>query len=293
MIMNPEDLSQLQTIINSSQSILILTGENPNLDNLGASLTCYLGFSRMGKTSSVACPSLPTVGLSHLVGIDKVQSDLGGQNLIVSFPYAEGSIEKVSYNIEDNQFNLIIQPHTGSPTLSAQAVKFSQGGANADLIIILGTPDLSNLGALYEKAPDLFSRVPLVVIDCSPENRRYGKINFVSPGFSSTSEIVGLLFEQMGLDLDPDMAHNLLVGIDFATQNFSLPTTSAEAFEVAARCLKAGARRASANVITREEKKEVKKAAKVFNQVLKRGTQDEEAPPDWLTPKIYKGTSLT
>lgn len=291
--MNPEDLTQFQTLINSSQSILILTGENPNLDNLGASLACYLVFSRMGKTASIACPSLPTVGLSRLVGIDKVQSSLGGQNLIVSFPYTEGSIEKVSYNIEGNQFNLIIQPHAGSPTLSAQSVKFSQDGANADLIITLGTPDLFNLGSLYEKAPNLYSSVPLVVIDYNPENRRYGKINFVNPGSSSTSEIIGLLFEQMGLDLDADMAHNLLVGIDFATQNFSLPSTSAEAFEVAAHCLKAGARRMAANFTTLEEKKEVKKAAKVFNQVLKRGTQDEETPPDWLTPKIYKGSSLT
>lgn len=291
--MEQEDFVQLQTLLGPAQNILILTGGNPTLDSFGASLALYLVFSRLGKTVTVACPETPTVGLSNLVGIDKVQSELSGQNLVVSFPYIEGSVEKVSYNIDGDRFNLIIQPRSGTQPFSPQAVKFSHGGATADLIIVLNALDLKDLGSLYEREKDLYDRVPLVTIDHHPENKHYGKVNFVNPYASSTSEIVGLLLTKLGIDYDPDTAHNLLTGIDFATQNFSSPATSPEAFEVAATCLKAGARRISGAFSTPEEKGEG--ASKMIKPSLRRSPQEpvEEVPPDWLAPKIFKGPNLS
>ena len=298
--MNQEDLNKIQTILGQSQSILILTGKRPTLDSLGASLALYLALSRMGKAVNIACPELPTVGLSNLVGIDKVKNDLGGQNLIVSFPYVEGSIEKVSYNIEDNQFNLVVQPRTGARPLSPQSVKFSHGGANADLIFILGTRDLTDLGPLYEKEKDLYSQITSVVIDCQAENKQYGRINFVNPYASSISEIVGFIVGRLGINLDSDIAHNLLTGIDFATQSFSSPTATVEAFELATACLKVGAKRTSAPLVRKPalvtdfEATGVArpKTPRIPVENLPQETSEEEAPPDWLAPKIFKGSNL-
>src|SRR3989304_8148742 len=157
MFANHEDFSQLQSFLGSARRILILTGQNPTLDSLGAGLTLYLAFSQVGKEVNIACPDLPTVSLSRLVGIDKVQRDLGGENLVISFPYAEGAIEKVSYNIEGDRFNLVIQPRSGSQTLSPEAVNFLQGGANADLVFILGARKLSDLGHFYEQGKELYA----------------------------------------------------------------------------------------------------------------------------------------
>ncbi|MDP3998405.1 MAG: DHH family phosphoesterase [bacterium] len=297
--MNQDDLTQLQGLLGSSQSILILTGKNPNPDTLGASLALYLALNRDGKAVSIACPDEPTVGLSRLVGVDKVQNDLGGQNLIVSFPYREGAIEKVSYNIEGEKFNLVIQPRVGMPSLSAQEVNFSQGGANADLIFVVGTSSLNRLGQIYEKDKDMYAKVSLVAIDHRGENEHYGRINLVDPRASSTSELVSLILTKLGMILDPDVAHNLLSGIDFATRNFSSPQTTVEAFEAAASCLKAGAKRAS--FLAQAEVSAVDTGVGAKPHMGKTPPQnlrseikakDEEAPPDWLTPKIFKGSDL-
>lgn len=299
MSINQEDLTQLQSLLGSAQSILILTGKNPDVDTLGASLALYLTLSREGKAVSIACPEPPTVGLSRLVGADKVQNNLGGQNLIVSFPYREGSIEKVSYNIEGERFNLVIQPRAGMPSLSPQEVNFSQGGADADLLFVVGTSSLNRLGQIYEKNKDIYSKVSLVTIDHHGENEHYGQINLVNPQASSTSELVGLILTKLGIILDPDVAHNLLAGIDFATRNFSSPQTTVEAFEVAASCLKAGAKRATLPVSPATPAIDIKGGIKPHlpkmppqNLQPEIKAKDEEAPPDWLTPKIFKGSDL-
>lgn len=294
--MNQEDLVQLQTLLGSGQNILILTGKNPTLDSLGASLALYLAFYRSGKAVTVACPQAPTVDLANLVGIDKVRNELGGQNLVVSFPYTEGSIEKVSYNIEGDKFNLVIQPQAGVQPLSPGAVKFSHGGVGADLIFILGVKDLADLGQIYEKEKDLYNKIPLVAIDYHSENNLQGQVNFIDPHASSVSEIVGLILAKLGINLDPDIAHNLLVGLDFATQNFSLPSTSAGAFELAAACLKSGARRRTEPLSkpvpqVAEEKVAARSSLGISTPKIVKD-QTEEAPPDWLTPKIFRGSDL-
>lgn len=293
--MHPEDLTQLHTLLGSAQNVLILTGKTPDLDTLGASLALYLGLVRTGKTVTVACPETSTVSLSRLVGVDKVKTELGGGNLVVSFPYVEGSIEKVSYNIENNQFNLVIQPRSGAKPFSPETVKFSsRGGGNTDLIFVLGTRSLLDLGELYEKERELFEKVSTVVIDNHVDNKYYGRLNLVNPQASSTSELVGLLLPGLGLEIDADMAHNLLAGIDSATQNFFSPSTSVGAFEVAAACLKAGAKRSPVAPQPEEKgmRSEIPLSPLTPTPKPTRDLTEEAAPPDWLSPKVFKGSDL-
>ena len=288
--MNPEDFNELPLLLNSAQNILILVGQNPTLDNLGGGLALYLALTRAGKKVNIVCPQPPTVDLSNLVGIDKVKTELGGQSLTLTFPYTEGSIEKVSYNIEENKFNLIIQPREGFEPLSPEAVRFSSGGGAVELIFVLGTPTLTDLGPLYEKGKEIFGKTPLVVIDNHPENKHYGKINFVNPNASSVSEIMATVLKKLGLEMDSDTAHNLLTGIEFATASFSSPSTSFEAFETAGACLRVGARRGLTFGKT-ATKSDLKPKASPLPSVSP-SLGDEETPSDWLTPKIFKGSGL-
>lgn len=288
--MNPDDFNELPLLLSSAQNILVLVGQNPTLDNLGGGLALYLALTRVGKKVNIVCPQPPTVDLSNLVGIDKVKTELGGQSLTLTFPYTEGSIEKVSYNIEENKFNLIIQPREGFEPLSPEDVRFSSSSAEAELIFVLGTSTLTGLGPLYEKGKEILGKSPLVVIDNHPENKHYGKVNLVNPDASSVSEIVATVLKRLGLELDSDTAHNLLTGLEFATTNFSSPSASFEAFETAGACLKAGAKRGltfgKATV-----KSDLKPKAFPIPPVSP-SLGDEEPPSDWLTPKIFKGSGL-
>lgn len=286
-----EEIANLERLLSSAQKILILTHKEPNLDSLGASLGFYLALQKLGKDISVTCPEPLTVEFANLVGIDKISPQLGNQNLEISFPYAEGTIEKVSYNIENGKFNLVIQHQPGAKPLSPETVNYSFSGGNTDLIFVLDTPKLEDLDHLYHENLDLFRQKSVVNIDYHPENNLYGKINFVEPQASSTSEMIGQILKDLTLGFDPDLATNLLTGISWATENFLSPKTTSWAFETAAFCLRTGGKRPFLPPKS-AEKKAIGATFKVTSEKKAPATTGEETPPDWLEPKIYKGSTL-
>lgn len=283
--MDPQEIHEIQSLLSSAQNILVLVPKNPTVDSLAAGLAVYLTLQKAGKPTGIACPQDLTVEFSHLVGIDKIASHLGNKNLIISFPYVEGSIEKVSYDVADGKFNLVIQPQNGTKILSPQDIGFSYRGTNCDLVFVVGAPRLANLERFYSEDPDFYSGIPLVNIDSHPENERFGKVNLVNQKFSSVSEAVALLLRDLNFPPDGDTATNLLAGISAATDNFSPQKSTVTSFEAAAFCLQVGGKREF-------PQKPPKISEPDFPKQPVKTLSEEKIPHDWLKPKIYKGSTL-
>ena len=96
--MDKNIIQKLKDVIAKSNNIGIAVGNQPSIDEMGAALSLYLLLRNANKKVSIASPSDPIVEISSLVGIDRVQKQFGGDagDLVVSFPYEEGEIEKVS-----------------------------------------------------------------------------------------------------------------------------------------------------------------------------------------------------
>src|SRR5690349_11233300 len=109
--MDQNTLQRLKDAIAKSNSIGIAVGHTPTIDEMGAALSLYLLLRNANKRVSIASPADPIVEISSLVGIDRVQRNFGGDagDLVVSFPYKEGEIEKVSYTLENNFLNIIVK----------------------------------------------------------------------------------------------------------------------------------------------------------------------------------------
>lgn len=267
-------LKDIQLLFTSGKNILVLTRKNPGVDSIAAALALFKSFSQSGKITSIACPTPLTVEFSNLFGIDKVETKIGNKNLVISLDYIEGSIEKVSYNVEGDKFNLVIQPKEGFPPFSKDKVHYSYSGTNADVIFTVDTQRLEDLDDLFFQNKDIFEKVPLVNIDNNRANTNFGKINFIDPSASSCSLLIFQLLTYLHTSFDTDIASNLLTGIETATDGFRSLKTTALDFEAAAFCLRKGAQR-------------------VFLQ--KGATEPQkisQPPPDWLQPKIYKGGQL-
>jgi nanoRNase/pAp phosphatase (c-di-AMP/oligoRNAs hydrolase) len=267
------ELQELQQSLSSAQSILIAIPQNPSLDKIAASLSLYLSLKKRGKTTSIICAQPMTVEFSQLVGVDKVVNKIQGKNLVVSFDYLKDSVEKVSYNVEGNKFNLVIQPKAGLPPLGVKNVNYTYTGIDSDLIFIIGAQKLEDLSKLYEDEKDFYHEKPVVNIGYHQKNEQFGKINIFYPQASSYSEIIVLVLKTLNFPLNEDIAGNLLMGIKSATNNFQSPRVSGETFEAAALCLRSGAKQSA------KEQLSLKKEKKMISS------------PDWLTPKIYKGAT--
>ena len=326
--MDANALAKIKEFVGSAQNILIVTHEHPTPDSIGSSLALMLGLTSLGKKVTIACPDAITVALSSFIGVNKIQTDIDKKNFIISLDYVDGSIEKVSYNIEGDKFNLVIEPRPGFESLTQDKVNYSYGGAAADLVITVDTIHLGGLKKLYESDKELYTTKSVINIDRHPNNSNYGTVNLVDSSVSSTSELVSRVMSFLGVRLTEDIATNILNAVIGATNNFQNPTVSAGAFELVAACMKAGGKRfavSTGDVATQQNQLQpvstplpkppsqttpIQQAPSVSHQPEPAKTapsappavQDvttqtpqppKPAPADWLKPKIFKSSNLS
>ena len=234
---------QVQEALGKYNNIGIAVGKNTGLDSMAAALGLYLALTSLNKTVSVVSAENPTVEVSSLVGINRVKTNFQGEggDLTVSFPYKEGEIDKASYTLENGYLNIIIKAGEQGLSFNQNDVKFTRSASAPELLFIIGTPRLTDLGQLFDPAG--FKNTVVVNIDKSPENQNFGDVVIVSPSFSSVSEIVASLLQALGFRLEPDTAQNLMQGIQNGTGNFQNPNTSPLAFEMAGYLIRHGASR--------------------------------------------------
>lgn len=316
--MNPTR-SQLEKVIETLQnhnSGVICVGENPSVDAVAAASTLYLGLSELGKNVTIVSAG-PVK--SDLFGADSMGSDLttSGDNLVISFPYTEGSIDKVDYFIQNDKFNVVITPRPGTPPLDSKTVNFGKAGGLVEFIVVIGVPSLRTLGTLYTENQDLFKQSKVINIDRSLTNAYFGTANFVNRNVSSLSELVLTILTTMNVEIDKEMATNLYAGVLDATKSFSTPSTNASTFENSAVLLKAGAKKVQSSQAQTEQVstdtqaqtfqinqkksferqgakpiKSVERAPMISSIEGDDSISEDDEDDTWLKPKIFKpGTS--
>lgn len=330
--MDNQTLQKIKDTLVKSNNIGIAVGADPSVDSMAGALSLYLLLKAANKQVSVACPTEPIVELSSLVGINRVQKSLGGDasDLVVSFPYVEGEIEKVSYTLEEGFLNIIVKASEQGLSFDEKDVRYVRGSGAVDLLIVVGTSRLSELEDVFDSQK--LRDVRIINIDNKDANQGFGDIVLVSPNFSSVSEQVADLALALGFRMEQDVAQNLLTGITTETKNFQTPNVTPLTFEMMALLMKTGAARRNIETRSplsvsddeldqpaprfpsREQQRsdddrparqqqqsqrqddqrrqdQARQAAQNQNDDNDAATNDEEPPLDWLTPKVYKGSS--
>lgn len=326
-MINGNDFTRAAELVSGADSACICLPVNPGFDTLASGLALYLGLIKQGKNVSIACAGdLPVDSL--LTGLDKIQKTLssGGDNLVISFPYRDGAIDKVTYNIEGNKFNLLIVPKTTNDRLDPSQIKYNYTGGRVGVIIALDLISLDGLGGLYSENTEQFKGVEIINIDRHLENTNFGTVNLVEKQISSTAELVCRLLQSLNIEVDAEMATNLYAGILNATNQFASYSVNDSTFEVCAFLLKHGAVKKSLNSQTKSpepiqmsqpvnkpvqadqisgssqfiiedtdtqlEPTQSEKSTQIEAKKIEQKEFKEETPKDWLKPKIFKGRNL-
>jgi len=303
-------LERIKELLAKNESIGVAIGKNPGVDEMAAGLSLYLALSEASKKVTIVCPTEPIVEVSSLVGIDKVKRSFeGGANgdLMVSFPYKEGEIEKISYTLEEGKLNILVKAGEDGLSFNEKDIEYKREGSAPGLVFVIGTPRISDLGTAFDM--EVLKDSKIINIDYKPENQGFGDIPLIGKNASSVSELMANFISSLGLKMDTDIASNLLTGIITATDNFQNSATSALAFEEASVLLKKGAVRRNTNTLQNvaadaffspkpEPKPSFINASEDVEELIKKRLAkedkkaDEDNPPDdWLAPKIYKGST--
>lgn len=287
------DFTPVEESLSTAQNLTIVLPVNLNQDKVASALALYLSLRKTNRQVNIVCSRPMIVEYSFLVGVDKIKNKLSGRNLVVSFDYLEDSIEKVSYNIENNKFNLVVQPKEGYPPLSTEKVQYSYFGEQADMVFIIGASSFEDLGEIYFGHKTFFQEANTVNINISQASKPFAKINLINSQMASFGEFITFFLSTLKMPVDEDIASNLLLGIERATNNFSLTKSTPVTFEAIAFCLRAGARKPLREFKATEGKPSFTKASEGKEEKVKK-VEPVETPkvkpsPDWFKPKIYKG----
>lgn len=242
----PTELQRLVAVLPACETILILLPEKPTFDQMAAATGLYLSLINQQKIVTLAATAtaekLAEVG-GDLVGVAQITDEIANQELWVHFPFREGQVDKVTYDIdqENQRFWLMVKPAAGQRPLDAKEVEFSYGGVRADMIFTIGVAELERLGELYTAYEQVYRDSTLVSIgNFAPS---FGQIKLEAQGGQALSEVVVELLQTAAWPPPADAATNLLAGIEQVTDSFGSLTTTAQTLAAASYLMQAGARR--------------------------------------------------
>lgn len=292
------------SLIDSAASILVLLPTKPYFDQVAGALALYLSLHDT-KQVSISCPTPMMVGFNRLIGVNKISSEIGNKNLVISFKnYDPANIEKVSYDIENNEFKLTVSPKTGFSAPQKEELSLDYSGVSADLIILVGGANDSHFPILEN--PELAS-AKIAHIGTRALSSSREVMSFAKPA-SATSELVANLIKDNSLSLDADTATNLVMGIEEGSEHFVSSEVTPDTFETFAYLLRNGGQRQPrvklspasfpAGSIPTQPFNQPVQNSQVINETENNdaeNTQEQEQainpPDDWLQPKVIKGAT--
>ena len=116
--------------------------------------------------------------------------------------------------------------------------------ADYDLLVVSDCGTLDRIGAVAGRHPELFERLPRVVIDHHASNDERGEADWIDPAAAATCEMTALLAARLGVPLDEGdgaLATLLMAGIVMDTATFAHPNTTPRTLAVSAALVEAGA----------------------------------------------------
>lgn len=334
-------LGDLKNKLATASSILVAVPSQITVDKLASGLALFLSLEQLGKQVDIVSEATVLVAHSNLYGVGKVRNSLpqigGGGDFtltlegVVSPDGTVPSLEKLDWFPEGANLNLVFHVLPGQSFKPTQVVpKYQNTASSSSLVFVVGAATLNDLGGVFINNPQAFSGSFVVNLDNNGANSNFGQINIVDSS-ASLSEIVASVLNSLGLNVNSDIASNILTGIYNYTNNLTV-NVNPDTFIVVGQAMQVGGKVPTVNVNPMPNPSGVPALPPMPEQPVSQpqvnvqpqvapqpvvapqpnilqsnpfmaappniAGQDSSQPdtsnpsPDWLTPKVYKGTSL-
>lgn len=279
---------QTSEAIRQAESILVLTGQNPSIDQVTAVLSMAVILRKFGKKVSalISDPAPRELSFLNQSGLDKNLSGL--RDFILKVDVSKSEVDKLRYEVEGSKLMIHITPTKGG--FAPSDVTFDYGDFQYDLAIVLGVPSRTRIDRIYHDQQGIFNSIPLVNIDFHRSNESYGAINLIEPNSSSLCEILVATSEslQTGL-IDEEIATIMLAGLMASTDRFTAAHTTSKSLTVAAQLMAAGARQqAVVKALYRPNERDSRPASYSKSDPPRRDNPPYKPAPRVTTPEVLE-----
>jgi hypothetical protein len=227
--MKSYNIENVKQLLNGSKTALIAVGK-ASIDSIGSALALSITLNKAGIKSTVFCPEKTDQNYSRLSGIESLTENYSLNDLTISLNYPLNNIDQVSYNDNGGRLNLVVKTKNNSPKVER------------DQIIVNNQSSIGDINFLFGEEKDLGEKASIVEkgnwVHISPinENKAWAKTSIIDPD-APFSEILTFLIISLGMNIEKEVAKNLLISLRVATQSFSV-NVSPETFEAGAICLR-------------------------------------------------------
>ena len=154
-----------------------------------------------------------------------------------------------------------------------------------DLFVVL---DSGSAGMITKRKDVNLPKIKKIVIDHHKTNKSLGDINLVDENISSTAELLYLLFEDWGVNINITIAQNLLTGIIADTGVFQYSLVTSRTLAIAQKLIEIGANKEE--IILNVFKSFPFHKVKFWGEILKRMEWDREHCFVWsaVPHEVYK-----
>jgi len=265
--MNPNQISQIQSVITASDKLAVLVSQG-NFDLLSAGVSLALSLEKSGKEVTIFSPQVDSNLAAEIVGLEKVVNELEKKDLAISFDYPLDQIDKVSSHEEAGRLNLVVKVKPESAAITPDQVKITSPQLLPKAGFVLGSEQL------IPNNNQLLTQGTWVWLGTELAEKSWAKGSYIIPR-ASYSELVARMIQSMGLPMDPGIARNLYGGIKVATNSFET-VRDYRTLEVAAVCFKVF------------QSREISEQPVIETPPIEEVEKKEGGFP---TPKIFKGAT--
>ena len=224
------NVSQIKELVVNAKTALVVVPQI-GIDQLSAALALALTLKKKNIDTKVFCPTKPDANYSKLSGLELLIDSYNQNDLVITLDYPLDQIEKVNYNQDNGKLNLVVETKQGSPKVAENQINITHQSGIADVNFILGEETLLGTNS------NMINTGTWVQISPANNIKPWAKASLVDQD-APFCEIFTFLLPLLNLDLEPESAKNLLIGLRVATQSFSI-NVSPETFEAGAICLRA------------------------------------------------------
>lgn len=223
---------------------LIVLRESPHADDFASAFGVAAILKKLGKqTDILSGGGMYPKNLTFLADDHTVRTDLPNiRSLTVHVSLTKAKVDELTSNVEGDELKIHVTPKHG--VWSSDDVRISTTSYRYDLILMLGVPDVTSLGAVATAYADFFFHTPIINLDHAGANEHHGHLNLVDISAVANGEACYELFSRIDESLINEyVATCFLAGMVAKTKSFKTPNVTPKTLKVAGMLMNHGAKR--------------------------------------------------
>lgn len=275
-------LAQAVRVIQNASKILIILPKHPSTDLLVAAIALEKILSSHKKENTLLCEEFLWPKKLAFLSSPKIKKRLEKSAYQISINLHDEKPRNISYVLQDKKLKIFIETEI---SLNKEDIELPSTQMNFDLIIFVGIRNTKEIEKLLETHEHLLSNIPILNIDCSPENEGVGHLHLTDITAPSLSELLLLLFEYLGTEfITEEIATLLLTGIIDQTRAFRTPNIPPKTLRTSSHLMKYGADREK--IISSFYRTRTVSGLKLWGKILSRIEHNEQYHIAWS--RIYQ-----